>query len=354
MGETAQGRGTRREREIAARRPAHSSRPANIDQGRRLFRDGASLAITGKDSLDSQYFCQTLLVDYIREHNLGWDVVWDDRGHFVEPHTRKQIGVGTLNVRGYVASYASPSLKEAGFADATIETHGPEGRFGGLLYIEKEGFMPLLERARLAEKFDIGIMSCKGMSVTAARQLVDQTCARYGIPLLILHDFDISGFIIAKTLCSDTRRYNFRNAFATIDLGLRLDDALDLDLQSEPVSLAANKDKSRNTLRRNGANEDEIDFLVNGQRVELNAMTSDQFLDFVEDKLIAADIEKIVPLKDQLDEAPRFRPSRTSCWSNSTVGSAPFPSRRARARPRLRRSWTGTLFVESRRLASRG
>jgi hypothetical protein len=75
-----------------------------------------------------------------------------------------------LNVRGYVASYASPSLQEAGFADATIETHGAEGRFVGLLYIEKEGFMPLLERARLAEKFDIGIMSCKGMSVTAARQ----------------------------------------------------------------------------------------------------------------------------------------------------------------------------------------
>jgi hypothetical protein len=38
-----------------------------------------------------------------------------------------------------------------------------------------------------------------------------------------------------------------------------------------------------------------IDFLVNGQRVELNAMTSDQFLDFVEDKLVAAGIEKIVP-----------------------------------------------------------
>ena len=264
------------------------------------------LAITGKDSLDSQYFCQTLLVDYIREHNLDWDVVWDDRGHFVEPHTRKEFGVGTLNVRGYVASYASPSLQEAGFADATIETHGPEGRFGGLLYIEKEGFMPLLERARLAEKFDIGIMSCKGMSVTAARQLVDRTCARYGIPLLILHDFDISGFSIAKTLCSDTRRYSFRNEFQTIDLGLRLDDVRDLELESEPVSLAANKDKTRETLWRNGANEDEIDFLVNGQRVELNAMTSDQFLDFVEDKLVAAGIEKIVPPKDQLDAAYRL------------------------------------------------
>ena len=80
-------------------------------------------------------------------------------------------------------------------------------------------------------------MSCKGMSVTAARQLIDRTCARYGIPLLILHDFDTSGFSIAKTLCSDTRRYSFRSAFETIDLGLRLADVQELDLESEPVSL---------------------------------------------------------------------------------------------------------------------
>ena len=79
-----------------------------------------------------------------------------------------------------------------------------------------------------------------------------------------------------------------------------------LNSESEPVSLAANKDKTRETLWRNGANEDEIDFLLNGQRVELNAMTSDQFLDFVEDKFISAGIEKIVPPKDQLDEAYRL------------------------------------------------
>src|SRR4029077_11242259 len=121
------------------------------------------------------------------------------------------------NVRHYVDGYASPVFEEAGFAGAEIKTSGPEGRYSGLLYIEKEGFGPILEQAKLADKFDIAIMSCKGMSVTAARQLIDRTCARYGIPLLILHDFDTSGFSIAKTLCSDTRRYSFRSAFETID-----------------------------------------------------------------------------------------------------------------------------------------
>jgi hypothetical protein len=38
------------------------------------------LAISDKDHLDSQYFCQTLLVNYIREHGCDWDVVWGPIG----------------------------------------------------------------------------------------------------------------------------------------------------------------------------------------------------------------------------------------------------------------------------------
>jgi hypothetical protein len=173
--------------------------------------------------------------------------------------------------------------------------------------LAQEGFGPILEQAKLADKFDIAIMSCKGMSVTAARQLIDRTCARYGIPLLILHDFDTSGFSIAKTLCSDTRRYSFRSAFETIDLGLRLTDVQELDLESEPVPFGrADPDKIRDRLERNGATDNEIAFLTEGQRVELNALTSDQFVAFVERKLTEAGIAKVVPSKDQLETAYRL------------------------------------------------
>jgi hypothetical protein len=44
---------------------------------------------------------------------------------------------------------------------------------------------------------------------------------------------------------------------------------------------------------------------MEGQRVELNAMTSDQFVAFVERKFTEAGIAKIVPPKDQLDKAYR-------------------------------------------------
>jgi hypothetical protein len=171
------------------------------------------LELTGKDNLDDQYLTQTLLVNYMAEFAddcANWNVVWSDRGHFTEPHTGLVVGLGTLAVRGYVGGYRAPVLCEAGISSAWISTKGPRGRYGGLLFIEKEGFDPLLEHAQIAKKYDLAVMSCKGMSVTAARELADRTCARYKIPLYILHDFDISGFSIAKTVHSTNRRFQFK------------------------------------------------------------------------------------------------------------------------------------------------
>jgi hypothetical protein len=54
--------------------------------------------------------------------------------------------------------------------------------------------MPLFDKVQLAERY--AIMSTKGMSVT----LVDTL----DVPLLVLHDFDKSGFSIAATLRRDT------------------------------------------------------------------------------------------------------------------------------------------------------
>ena len=54
-----------------------------------------------------------------------------------------------------------------------------------------------------------------------------------------------------------------------------------------------------------GATDDEIAVLMEGQRVELNAMPSDEFVAFVERKLTEAGIAKVVPPKDQLAEAYR-------------------------------------------------
>ena len=136
-------------------------------------------------------------------------------------------------------------------------------------------------------------------------------CFEYDIPLLLLHDFDKSGFSIAGTLQRDTRRYEFKNSITTIDLGLGLDDVIEMELESE-YQHHPKGDKSAliANLQENGASEEEIEFMFRDfdqlrstRRVELNAMTSPQFIAFLEGKLREHGVEKIIPEQDLLAEA---------------------------------------------------
>ena len=60
------------------------------------------MAMTDDKELAYGYFSQTLLPDYIEEHGVDWDVVYDARGHFEEPHTNRRIGCGTIEVGNYL------------------------------------------------------------------------------------------------------------------------------------------------------------------------------------------------------------------------------------------------------------
>src|SRR5207245_2050286 len=96
----------------------------------------------------------TILKDYIAEHGPDWDVVWDDRGHFNEPHgDGGPIGLGTIRVRNYLAAATGPTLdEEIEIEAAKVKLHGPEHHYGAILFIEKEGFQPLFEEVELAER----------------------------------------------------------------------------------------------------------------------------------------------------------------------------------------------------------
>src|SRR5207245_4559503 len=111
---------------------------------------------------------------------------------------------------------------------------GPSGNLSAVLFCEKEGFSPLFKAVNLANRFDLMIISTKGVSVTAARKLIDNVCGDHDIPLFVLHDFDVAGFLILGTLQRDTRRYQFSSAIEVIDLGLRLGHIA--DLQREPAA----------------------------------------------------------------------------------------------------------------------
>jgi hypothetical protein len=173
---------------------------------------------------------------------------------------------------------------------------------------------------RLAERYDLAIMSTKGLSVTASRLLVDRLCAAHDVPLLVLHDFDKSGFSILGTLRRDTRRYAFRNRIDVVDLGLRLQDVEDSGLETEDV---VHRSDPAPNLRENGATAEEI-ALLRIRRVELNAFASAEFVAWIERKLERHGVVKIVPDEDALtlayrrSVAARYVASRLQ----STIGEA--------------------------------
>jgi hypothetical protein len=267
------------------------------------------MAMTDDKELQYGYFSQVLVPDYIEEHGVIWNVVYDARGHFEEPHTNRRIGCGTIEVGNYLHAMKSPEIIAAEFADASVDIIGPSGNISGVLFCEKEGFNPLFKAVNLANRYDLLIISTKGVSVTAARQLIDRICGENDLPLFVLHDFDVAGFMIFGTLQRDTRRYQFANAIEVIDLGLRLEDIA--DLEREPAAATrTSSDILRGQLAENGATDAEIAILLS-ERVELNAMTSDDLIEMIERKLKDYGIEKVIPDDDVLGEAYRgFHRSR--------------------------------------------
>jgi hypothetical protein len=289
--------------------------PANV---RQVFYQVRPLVLeaTGNIWKNSATFTQGVLQDYLQdfpEETANWDIVYDARGHFTEPHQDEQIGCGTLEVRSYIQSWKQEpdlSIKIRG----GFPTIGPKNCYQFALFIEKEGFDPLLAASRIAERFDLAIFSSKGMPVTAARRLVDELSAAQ-VTILIVHDFDIAGLTIAHWLWHSNDRYQFEHEPKVIDLGLRLADVQELGLQAEEQVHKQNVAPTDKFLEWDDdpVSDEEVDFLAGdysyakhgwaGQRVELNAMTSRQFIDWLEKKLREAGVTKVVPKKETLEAA---------------------------------------------------
>jgi len=254
----------------------------------------------------SSYFTQTLLKDYIEMYDPPWKVAWDSRGHLTEPHTQKNIGLGGIEVMKYTSEWTDIFFDEfpSELPEIRIETNGPSLRFNAVLFIEKEGFDPILKDAGIAEKYDIAIMSTKGLPVGAACRLAHQF-SKNGIKILVMHDFDLDGFKIVRTLRRGTR---LAPGTPVIDIGFRFEDIE--GLQSEQV-VYRQKKNPKSYLRQCGATEVECDFLVKpssyygwyGERVELNAMTSDELIAWLERKFEEQGISKLIPSDDILDKA---------------------------------------------------
>jgi hypothetical protein len=97
------------------------------------------------------------------------------------------------------------------------------------------------------------------MGSTSVRQLFEELSRQFsGLKILVLHDFDKSGFSILGTLRRDMERFKFEHPPEIIDLGLRLEDIERYHLQSEPVDYKSDPGPN---LSKNSATAAEVKIL---------------------------------------------------------------------------------------------
>lgn len=219
------------------------------------------------------YFC-TVITDYESEYGEIPGMYRDPRGTLFHPHTGEEIPLGTIAVQKY---------------------DRPRWTFNKIIFIEKEGYFASLRDVGFPEKYDCALLSSKGYASRAVKDLFDllgETDEE--IQFFCVKDADAAGSKIYETLQEATKARPGRRV-KVINLGLEPEEALEMGLQVETYE---------NTGQR--AVADYVDYKwskwLQNNRVELNAMTTPEFIEWLENKMEQHGVGKIIPSHDILEK----------------------------------------------------
>jgi hypothetical protein len=212
-----------------------------------------------------------------RERELGHDlprIYRDSRGTLYHPHTGEEIALGTLAVEQY---------------------ERPAWTFNKILYCEKEGFFPLLKDSKWPEKNDCALLTSKGFATRAVCDVLD-LLGETDEPLTFfcVHDADGPGTTIFEAMQEGAGARPARKP-KIINLGLEPEDALEMGLEPENVE---RKKKTNGKLMRVPVGRyvsERWRAWLQKQRVELNAMTTPQFLEWLDRKIAPHHKGKVLP-----------------------------------------------------------
>ena len=242
----------------------------------------------GGEEPDYGYFC-TVIAEYEKEQGQIRSMYRDARGIVYHPHTRETIPLGTLNVERY---------------------RRPEYRFNKVLYVEKGGFFELLKDAQWPERHDCALMTSQGFASGAAKDLMDLIGdGDEEVKLFCVHDADGYGTCIYEGLIKETNSRPGRRV-NVINLGLDPEEAVRIGLAEEKVD--SKKKVPVADYIKDGWRGWHWEEWLQTHRVELNAMTSPQFLEWLDSKMADHDeAGKLVPpvevMQQKLEELTRAK-----------------------------------------------
>lgn len=216
-----------------------------------------------------EWFCQ-VVTDIEAERGADLPRMYrDDRGIIYHPHTGETIPLGTRSVEQY---------------------RRPEWLFHKALYIEKEGFIAALIDDGWPERNDCTLLTSKGQPTRAARDLLD-LLGDTGEPLTFfcVHDADAYGTGIYQALTEATKARGARKV-KVVNLGLEPEEALAMGLQVEPAEKSSRRHPVASYVAARWRG------WFQASRVELNAMTTPEFIAWLDNGLLKHGGEpKLVP-----------------------------------------------------------
>jgi hypothetical protein len=231
---------------------------------------------------DYNYFCR-LLTEYENEYGDIEGLYRDPRGTLYHPHLEEEIPLGTIAVNNYKR---------------------PEWTFNKILYCEKEGFFPILRDAKFPERFDCALLSSKGYASRAVKDLFDLLGeTNEEILFFCIHDADSAGTMIYETLQEATLSRATRKV-KVINLGLDPWEAIKMDLEIETFESKSRRPVAQYVMEYDyhHYDEDSYEDWLQTNRVELNAMTTPQFLEWLEENISQYDNGKVIPDKKTMQE----------------------------------------------------
>jgi hypothetical protein len=235
---------------------------------------------TGKELKIDNF--KKIITDY--ENEVGHDIplmYHEPRGSITHPHRNETITLGTLMVEEY---------------------ERPAWTCNKLVYIEKEGAMEALKQNRRLERHDCAVMSSKGFSTRAARDLIDKLVEHdEPVKVFCVHDADASGTMIYQTLQEETKARGARK-ITIINLGLEPWEAVAMGLEVETVEAGKYAKPVADYVRERDDGAYWEDWLQT-HRVELNAMTTPQFIEWLDQKMAEFGSGKLIPPTPVLEQA---------------------------------------------------
>ena len=230
-------------------------------------------AATGEELQDKNF--NNILADYEAAHGEIEGMYWELRGSITHPHRDETITLGTLMVEEYAR---------------------PTWTFNKLLYIEKEGALEALKQNRWPERHDCAVMSSKGFSTRAARDLIDKL-AEHDEPVEVFcaHDADASGTMIYQSLQEATKARGARK-IKIANIGLEPWEAVGMGLEVETVESKQRKPVADYIHEAGGGWAE----WLQTHRVELNEMTTPELIAWLDEKMTDQGDGKLIPPDDVL------------------------------------------------------